>query len=289
VLVPRKKLGRQFEQYATSRAGELPEQARVTFVQKPDFSPQEQRQLLLLSLHVNRESVLHARSFLGLKDEGHYAAEFAELKRHYGSLAVALSAGSATDFPAHRRRLRVLCGQIGELRTSLAAIDEGEALYSILERLIPSTDEELRQLREMFESLREDDDTLKSLHDKFLDFMRAVPADENTVRVMSLMASKGLDADHVYILGCNAGNIPGPNRSTVLSDHDHKEEQRRLLYVGFTRAKKTLTVSWSRYVPFEQALSSYTSGVGHVRIAGKLYTAVGLSEFLQHLSGVTWE
>src|SRR5437764_511049 len=69
VLVPKKKLGRQFEQYAASRASELPMKKRFAFVQKPEFSPKEQERLLLLSLHVNPNSILHARCYLGLGDK----------------------------------------------------------------------------------------------------------------------------------------------------------------------------------------------------------------------------
>ncbi len=101
---------------------------------------------------------------------------------------------------------------------------------------------------------------------------------------MTLIASKGLEAEHVFIMGCNDGNIPGDNRSAYLSDHEYKQEQRRLLYVGVTRAKKGLTMSWSRNIPFRQSRGHYTRSVRTVTIGGVRYSQVGLSEFLQDVN-----
>ena len=103
------------------------------------------------------------------------------------------------------------------------------------------------------------------------------------------MNSKGLDANHVYILGCNSGNISGPNRSTHLSDHEHKQEQRRLFYVGVTRAKKSLTVSWARLIPFGQSMQHHTAGMRTIRHHGQPHAVMGLTEFLQDLREIVWE
>lgn len=70
-------------------------------------------------------------------------------------------------------------------------------------------------------------------------------ADENAVRLMSLHASKGLEFDVVYLIGCEEGVLP---HSKAMADRAEKglEEERRLCYVGFTRAKKLLRVTWCR-------------------------------------------
>jgi len=115
------------------------------------------------------------------------------------------------------------------------------------------------------------------------------PSLDGTVRVMTLMASKGLQADHVYIIGCNSGNIPGENRSVHLSEAEHRQEQLRLLYVGFTRAARTLMVSWAREIPFRQARGHNTPAVRTIRRRGQPPVAVvGLSDFLQNLNA-QWE
>ena len=67
--------------------------------------------------------------------------------------------------------------------------------------------------------------------------------DENAVRLMSLHASKGLEFDVVYIIGVERGILP---HDKALKDRGDRglEEERRLCYVGFTRARKLLRVAW---------------------------------------------
>lgn len=129
--------------------------------------------------------------------------------------------------------------------------------------------------------MQEPFDSPADIYRKFVDANKDVTQKDDVIRIITLISSKGLDADHVYILGCNDGNIPGKNRSTYLTNHEHKQEQRRLLFVGITRAKKTVTITWSRNIPFFQAKSHYTNSVKTAKINGKLYSQVGLSEFLQ--------
>jgi len=58
------------------------------------------------------------------------------------------------------------------------------------------------------------------------------------VALMSLHAAKGLEWPVVFITGCEEGLIP----CTLFGDQD-EEEERRLLYVGMTRARSTLILS----------------------------------------------
>lgn len=64
------------------------------------------------------------------------------------------------------------------------------------------------------------------------------------VNIMTLHGCKGLEFQKVYIMYVNEGNIPSVKRGEVLS-REALEEERRLFYVGMTRAKKTLDI---RYV-----------------------------------------
>ncbi|RMH87922.1 ATP-dependent DNA helicase Rep [Lysobacter pythonis] len=63
----------------------------------------------------------------------------------------------------------------------------------------------------------------------------------NQVRLMSLHASKGLEFRYVFIVGMEDGNLP----HEASLDEGRLEEERRLLYVGITRAKEQLWLSHS--------------------------------------------
>ncbi len=62
------------------------------------------------------------------------------------------------------------------------------------------------------------------------------------VSVMTLHASKGLEFECVFIAGCENGLLP----YNLYKKEVDKEEERRLLYVGMTRAKKMLFLSHAR-------------------------------------------
>lgn len=72
-------------------------------------------------------------------------------------------------------------------------------------------------------------------------------ADTGTITLMTLHAAKGLEFDGVFLVGLEEGVLPH-NRSFHGSDEEKRrsalEEERRLLYVGMTRAKKRLFLSF---------------------------------------------
>ena len=68
-------------------------------------------------------------------------------------------------------------------------------------------------------------------------------AGQDAVQLMTVHASKGLEFDCVFIGGLEEGLFPHEN---AMSDHQGLEEERRLMYVAITRARKRLYISHSQ-------------------------------------------
>ncbi|MDD3796347.1 MAG: ATP-dependent helicase, partial [Lachnospiraceae bacterium] len=73
-----------------------------------------------------------------------------------------------------------------------------------------------------------------------INFLRTDSANQSdTVKLMTLHASKGLEFSHVFITGVNNGLIPLQGKG-----FEEEEEERRLFFVGMTRAKDELELSY---------------------------------------------
>ena len=84
--------------------------------------------------------------------------------------------------------------------------------------------------------------------------------DQNVVTLSTLHASKGLEWPHVMLVGVTEGMLPfklgdgaeslgGSQREHEVSNDEmatRLQEERRLMYVGITRAQRSLAVSWTR-------------------------------------------
>ncbi|WP_106814303.1 ATP-dependent helicase [Microbacterium timonense] len=87
--------------------------------------------------------------------------------------------------------------------------------------------------------------TLRSFTDELT--ARAKAHDEpalRTVTLATLHAAKGLEWDHVHLIGVAEGLLPISYATTF----EQVDEERRLAYVGITRAGRTLSLTWSRGV-----------------------------------------
>jgi DNA helicase-2/ATP-dependent DNA helicase PcrA len=66
--------------------------------------------------------------------------------------------------------------------------------------------------------------------------------DESVITLMTLHNAKGLEYDTVFIVGCEDGAFPHMRAL----EEGSEEEERRLCYVGMTRARKRLYMTWAR-------------------------------------------
>ena len=76
-----------------------------------------------------------------------------------------------------------------------------------------------------------------------------INSDTDSVKLMTLHASKGLEFSHVFIIGVNYGLIPLHTRDM------EEEEEQRLFFVGITRAKDYLELSYYTNPDYQRAAS----------------------------------
>lgn len=168
-----------------------------------------------------------------------------------GDFATALTQAEMCNSITPRARKAFI--ELGQLLTSLAEQVEKTTLPELIELVIRRTryeeflDDKSLQAKDRIENIRE----LASVAQEFQNLglagfleevalisdLDAVDADSDAVTLMTLHAAKGLEFPVVFMVGLEEGIFP---HSRAFYDNSELEEERRLCYVGMTRAREEL-------------------------------------------------
>jgi DNA helicase II / ATP-dependent DNA helicase PcrA len=181
----------------------------------------------------------------------HRTARAAEI-----SLLLAARGLCQTDEIAARTRssLSGFIAMLDRWRDSLAERSARELAEALLEEsgyvemwrreASPDAAGRLENLKELVKALDEFDTLQGFLEHVSLVMENAADPDADMVSVMTLHGAKGLEFDSVFLAGWEEGLFPN-QRAMDEGGAKALEEERRLAYVGITRAKQRLTISFA--------------------------------------------
>ena len=115
-----------------------------------------------------------------------------------------------------------------DTRESKGRMENLNELYSAVEQLVENENSSLQEFLDSTALVADLDN---------LDDTRGI------LPLMTLHTCKGLEFSAVFVVGMENGLLP---HASSMSDSAEYEEERRLCYVGFTRAKKRLFISYAR-------------------------------------------
>ena len=159
------------------------------------------------------------------------------LRGFYGLLEGMAGDGAHPSLPE-------MAARVVELLAAHYRKNDGEAALSDVENL----EEFAAAAREYERAWRNEDDEEMTAVDSFLAHAaleageRQGRADEDCVQLMTLHSAKGLEFPSVVIVGLEEGLFPHERSSASEAD---LEEERRLCYVGVTRAREELAMSFA--------------------------------------------
>lgn len=118
--------------------------------------------------------------------------------------------------------------------TTASYVEDRICVMDFLERMTTYQKEQQKNVVEGFSEFL----NMASLYGTNI-LKKEIHNENDTVKLMTLHASKGLEFSHVFITGVNYGLIPLQTKS-----FEEEEEEQRLFFVGITRAKEHLELSY---------------------------------------------
>jgi ATP-dependent DNA helicase Rep len=195
----------------------------VTLEKLGNYAGERGISLFTASFEIGLKSTLNERSFQRLSRFCEWLVDMGDRSRRGDPVEVVRSLlkeidyqswlnDTSRDLKAAERKMENVNDLVAWLKRMAEDWDEGEAsLAELINRLC------------LFDILERQNE--QESHD--------------SVRLMTLHASKGLEFPHVFLTGVEEELLP--HRASI--EEDNIEEERRLAYVGITRAQETLTIT----------------------------------------------
>ncbi len=167
---------------------------------------------------------------------------------------------NAENYPSISRaagKLKEFCGIIRELQSDVEVLSLHELLKSTLEKtgynlylatLPPDESERSENVQELISSIMQyEEENENASLSGFLEEVSLISDIDSyeegmdATVLMTLHSAKGLEFDTVFLIGMEEGIFPG--NQTIYGGPEEMEEERRIAYVGITRAKRQLYVT----------------------------------------------
>ncbi len=177
-----------------------------------------------------------------------------ELVRHARSLEIPLFSALSMLPDTLSSRPRKCVSDSAALMTQLMVLKDSMGLTDFVEELLRRTG-----LQAQYENMNSDDAESRLENVSLVTDTDSLSEDGGYVTLMTLHSAKGLEFDTVFITGMEEGLFPS---ARSLTDDLRLEEERRLCYVGITRARRKLclTRAYQRTIyntPSHNALSRF--------------------------------
>ncbi len=210
-------------------------------------SQKAQQAFTILTLLANRNDRVALRFWLGCGNEKWREQEYSLIKEYSASTGLSpwIILEKLSDGSIVIDRTKKVTSKFQELQSILRQLEALE-IEEVIDKLFPESETELNALREIALGIDGEELDCIILHEKMQTILTQpeIPEESEAVRVMSFYKSKGLSSKVVILAGCNQRLIPSTaGMSDQLEIEKKVKEDRRLFYVGMTRARELLVIS----------------------------------------------
>lgn len=218
-----------------------------------------QKAVTLLNLLVNPNDAVALRFWLGFGSNNWRAKQYSILlegaEKHNISTREFLDSCISGDIEF--KNISDIKNAYLQLNSNVLEM-ENKSLPEVIDFIFPEGKESTSILREvsLLFIANNSDSTLEGLWDCIVTILTQseMPEEGDFIRIMSLHKSKGLTSKVTIITSCIEGLIPMHKKGNAShEDNDNLQEQRRLFYVGLTRAKEVLVISSFIKIPCDIA------------------------------------